>query len=815
VLHDLTWFIRYLLLMRWAHWIWTFPLLITLVVMGIETLDSSVPPSVLWRLNTPYGMFAAVLHGTTYALAIRVLVLNYNGIYGFIFRVNNPRPMWLFYPATAALLGCLAALFGLDAAIDKDVFVRIPEVLAALPVTIGAFAAFREKRQRILGPDAERVVAFVASLANERDCRKAPPPRNPRAGVVCATCALFLALCCLFYWIAVLFVLLSALPTAPPPGAQFYLPGFLLMGLILYLITRGKYYFQPHFDALIATDPRPPVLYLRSFRSDDLVRPWSLGGLSWSSTVEQRLALHFSGRGPFIAIGSPHNPAVVGAVRTLLREDEWQDRVMEWMQSSSAIVLLAGTTKWIDWELTKIVDSGYLQKLILIFPRVPRLARWKARREADVHFEALRASFEGTIWERNLEQIEKGENLRGMVFKADGGLDVIVSRPRSIMSFEWAAFLAHFWQNQDSPSPFARECRDVRAGLLQRRTAVLLDLSLLCCVLAPLELIAWYGSIGILSLLFAGTAVIALPLYYTICECLLGATAGQAITGIRLLSDDGRRPRVKTVLKRAELSLLSRAFPGIKAVATSTEMVRNKLAPRFRVLAALAWALAVGGGILSTAWLHRTVPTLLFAPGGFREIPASALLQSTGTMRAGNVEFTEGKGGPARSAVFQAGDAVDLQYVLFGFGRDASDRENLRFRGSLLSADGATISDASPFQLNDRKKFADPDVMWLEFPTDACTPPGLYQIRVQAHDVVRNADLAFHADFQVTGGARCHGSTLDLPVCPRSRFWDRGSRAVIHTELCIYTAWRGEEMPQLLGQGDHRTRAGCLYQPLI
>ncbi len=754
VLHDLTWFIRYLLLMRLAHWVWFYLAILTsvvaLVALAIESPGRSAQHGGLW--------LTIALHVAAYAVAVGLLALNshYGSICEFRFRANDPRPLRLLHPATAALCGCQACLFGWNAVNDSDVLVRILEGAAALLVAIAAIAVYREKRQSILGPDAGGVVAFVASLANERDCRKAPPPRNLRSGVVCGLSALICALCALFD----LLVMLPVVWSEPQREGQILLLTGLVMLLSLYLTTRGRYYLQPQFDALIATDPRPPVLYLRSFRADERMRPWklwSMGRQFSDGTVEQRLARHFSGRGPFIAIGSPQNPIVLGAVRIQLREDEWQDRVMEWIHSSSAIVLMAGTTQWIDWELTKIVNFGYLQKLILLFPRAERRARRKQQEEANVHFAALRASFEGTIWESSLAQIENPQNLRGMVFRPDGGLDVIVSRSRSILSFEWAAFLAHFWQNQNSPIPFVRERRDVRARSRKRRVAAFLDVVLVLSVWASLGLIVRHASPWILRFVLAGSAAIALPLYFTVCEGLLGATAGQAIAGIRLMTDNGKRPRIRTILVRVGLSFLPGIFRGIKAAVTSTEVVSYRFAKKIRVVAAMTWVFAMGVGLVSfVAWLDWAVPSEPSAPAGFREIPASALLQSTGTMRAGDVAFTQGRDGPARSPVYQAGDVVDLEFELIGFGRDSSGREDIRLRGSLLSANGATTGVASPSQLNGPKNSADPDVIWLEFPTDPCAPPGPYQIRVQAHDVVRNADLAFQADLQLTGGASCH-----------------------------------------------------------
>ena len=81
--------------------------------------------------------------------------------------------------------------------------------------------------------------------------------------------------------------------------------------------TRGKRMSAPPADALIASDPRPPVLYLRSFK-DDLVtaepQQTKLGGLlgaitsAATGTEEEQLADAMKEVGPFVAIGRPGEP---------------------------------------------------------------------------------------------------------------------------------------------------------------------------------------------------------------------------------------------------------------------------------------------------------------------------------------------------------------------------------------------------------------------------------------------------------------------------------------------------------------------------
>ncbi len=80
-------------------------------------------------------------------------------------------------------------------------------------------------------------------------------------------------------------------------------------------ITFGTRTFQPTAEELLSSDPRPPVVFLRSFHDDTLTVP--LGGRKRSAfnsipmnaipdpTAESGLALVLSRIGPVVAIGRP------------------------------------------------------------------------------------------------------------------------------------------------------------------------------------------------------------------------------------------------------------------------------------------------------------------------------------------------------------------------------------------------------------------------------------------------------------------------------------------------------------------------------
>lgn len=102
-------------------------------------------------------------------------------------------------------------------------------------------------------------------------------------------------------------------------------------------------------------DPRPPVLYLRSFEDDGRAPKYpNLGNLLGSAmywTDEHRLVEGLKTIGPVIAIGKPGEGAPqVGAARTYASQSEWQEEVRNRMKSAHVVVVRCATTQGLLWE---------------------------------------------------------------------------------------------------------------------------------------------------------------------------------------------------------------------------------------------------------------------------------------------------------------------------------------------------------------------------------------------------------------------------------------------------------------------------------
>jgi hypothetical protein len=126
------------------------------------------------------------------------------------------------------------------------------------------------------------------------------------------------------------------------------------------------------------SDPRKPILYLRSFQEDNRSKLWARatdGRIFLERfvriTFEELVTDHLWGYGPVVAIGDPagrNKLAPLGAARAYATNTEWQRIAIASMQRASIIVAIAGNTQGLIWEIETIVRLGLGQKLVLLFP---------------------------------------------------------------------------------------------------------------------------------------------------------------------------------------------------------------------------------------------------------------------------------------------------------------------------------------------------------------------------------------------------------------------------------------------------------------
>lgn len=142
-----------------------------------------------------------------------------------------------------------------------------------------------------------------------------------------------------------------------------------------WMIVRSKRLGQPTTEQALKNDPRPAVLYLRSFQADraDERRRWlnllfrSKDGVPLSG--EEELTQLMLKIGPVIAIGRPGEKLPqLGAARVYIPDDQWQESVKTYMDQSQLIVIRAGKTAGLKWELQEIIENIDPEKVMVYFP---------------------------------------------------------------------------------------------------------------------------------------------------------------------------------------------------------------------------------------------------------------------------------------------------------------------------------------------------------------------------------------------------------------------------------------------------------------
>jgi len=154
--------------------------------------------------------------------------------------------------------------------------------------------------------------------------------------------------------------------------------GLLLAGFVLYvagagLYKRGKRASTELAGELLSSDPRPAVVYLRSFK-DDVVGASIADSpvatlFSLVATEEQQIAEVFGELGPVVAIGRPgERLPELGAARMYVADDEWQETVSDLMARARLVVYRATDTQGFIWEVKRGGELLPPEKIVFLIP---------------------------------------------------------------------------------------------------------------------------------------------------------------------------------------------------------------------------------------------------------------------------------------------------------------------------------------------------------------------------------------------------------------------------------------------------------------
>lgn len=143
------------------------------------------------------------------------------------------------------------------------------------------------------------------------------------------------------------------------------------------LHRRAKEAAQITAQQLLAADRRAPIVYLREFvRDDDRDLESEVFGIS--ASLEENLVAALSAAGPVIALSRPgEHRTPVGAARYAVDGTAWKDHIDQWLTRSLAVVVLAGGSESLDWELRRCVEVLEPRQLLVVVPNAQQYERFR------------------------------------------------------------------------------------------------------------------------------------------------------------------------------------------------------------------------------------------------------------------------------------------------------------------------------------------------------------------------------------------------------------------------------------------------------
>jgi len=189
---------------------------------------------------------------------------------------------------------------------------------------------------------------------------------------------------------------------------------------------------------------KPPVLLLRSFTDDVAGIPSNMlipRLIRRRKRLEETIGEQLTGAGPFVAIGRPgERLPQLGASRLYLDDSDWQAIVEAFIARSDLIIMIAGKTHWVQWELANVLKQDRLAALLIVFPRITETDR-------NERWQNLKAAFSDTAWSAAMERVDIARAL-AVFIAADRGIVVVKSRKANQSDYEAALRVATYLMRQ-------------------------------------------------------------------------------------------------------------------------------------------------------------------------------------------------------------------------------------------------------------------------------------------------------------------------------------------------------------------------------
>jgi hypothetical protein len=224
-----------------------------------------------------------------------------------------------------------------------------------------------------------------------------------------------------------------------------FLIGIFLLARALWRV--GRRLNLRHRDEIILKD-KPPVLLLRSFTDDVAGIPSNMlipRLFRRRKRLEEMIGKQLTSAGPFVAIGRPgERLPQLGANRLYVDDSEWQAVVQSYIAQSDLIIVIAGKTHWVQWELANVLKQDRIAGLLIVFPRITEVDR-------NERWQNLKPAFCDTSWSAAMERVDIAGAL-AVFIAADLGIVVIKSRKANESDYETALRVATYLM-RPRPSP--------------------------------------------------------------------------------------------------------------------------------------------------------------------------------------------------------------------------------------------------------------------------------------------------------------------------------------------------------------------------
>jgi hypothetical protein len=156
---------------------------------------------------------------------------------------------------------------------------------------------------------------------------------------------------------------------------------------------RSRRHIAPSASDAMRADPRPPLLYLRSFANDSSAVVDDHGSNAYDRIVgwvgppspEEEMARILQRAGPVVAIGRPGEELPqLGAARLYVADDAWQSAVLALMRQAQMVVIRVGASPGLRWEIEQALRRVPRRRIVLAFQgrdarrAAPEVQRWLA-----------------------------------------------------------------------------------------------------------------------------------------------------------------------------------------------------------------------------------------------------------------------------------------------------------------------------------------------------------------------------------------------------------------------------------------------------